>query len=71
MGLGGDKRGDEFDQNPMYETLQDLIVSVKTVKPRTRECLLSFQTLLREPLMLKHILMFDVHEVKHVRKHFY
>ena len=34
MDLGKDDRGDEFDLNPMYETLQDLIVSVKTVKAK-------------------------------------
>lgn len=34
MDLGGDGRGDAFDQNPMYKCLQDLIVSVKTVKTK-------------------------------------
>lgn len=34
MDLGGYGRGDAFDQNPMYESLQDLIVSVKPVKAK-------------------------------------
>lgn len=71
MDLGGDGRGDAFDQNPMYKCLQDLIVSVKTVKTKGQIVSVVFPSPTQGATNAQIYLMFDAHEIKHVRKHFY